>query len=136
MNRFSLAVGIFVASMGWATAGLSAEPPSQPSSVERSASPSPSDQCKSLTGQARTECEKTAAKLEQPAEDSSTVGENDPVKVPHHSSPVLNTEKEKAVSKAQREGKDPEKALEKVEEKHPDPVVNPATQEPPTHSDR
>lgn len=46
--------------------------------------------------------------------------------VPEHSSPVMATEEQKAVTEARRKGKDPQKALEKVEKKNPKPAEDPS----------
>jgi hypothetical protein len=112
MKYRSLATAaVCVALMGWMTAGFAADPPAK---VEP---PAKFKECKGVTGDARKECDKVAAKMQ--ASKAKDPAEGEQINRPdvQHSSPIMTDDKEKAEDTARSKGKDPRKAVEKVEQK-------------------
>jgi len=99
------------------TAGAFAADPA-PSIAAAAASPAKS--CVSLTGAAKQECDRVAAEMKKSMEKSE--GPDDAKAVGMHSSPVMVDDKEKAVNDANRKGKDPRKAVEKIEARDAPPA--------------
>jgi hypothetical protein len=97
--------------MGCATGAFAADPPP---------APHPEKTCTTLEGDARAECERVAKKLVESAKNPK--GPDDAKAVGMHSSPVMIDEKERAIVDAERKGKDPRKAVEKIEAKENPPA--------------
>ncbi|HEY4368804.1 MAG TPA: hypothetical protein VGN07_16335 [Steroidobacteraceae bacterium] len=120
MKHRSIATAVVsVALMGWMTAGFTADPPAK---VEP---PAKFKECKSATGDARKECDKVAAKMQESK--MKDPGEGEQINRPdvQHSSPIMTDDKEKAEEAAHRKGKDPRKAVEKLEQKDQAPAKQP-----------
>ncbi|MET0497214.1 MAG: hypothetical protein ABW106_02955 [Steroidobacteraceae bacterium] len=84
------------------------------------AASSPAKSCTSLTGAARQECDRVAAEMKKSVEKSE--GPDDAKAVGMHSSPVMIDDKEKVINDANRKGKDPRKAVEKIEARDQPPA--------------
>jgi hypothetical protein len=77
----------------------------------------PEKTCTSLEPAAKTECERVAKEMKQSARDSKGPSDASTEGVGMHSSPVMTDQKELAIEDAKRKGKDPRKAVEKIEAK-------------------
>lgn len=103
-----------VAGMTMSSVALAADTPAVP---ERPAT-TVTNSCDTSTGQTKVECEKVARQIAaDPAGKNLRRGADDGVDKMTHSSPVMQTEEERAIEDARKKGKDPKKALEKVKEK-------------------
>ena len=76
-------------------------------------------ECETLTAAAKEECERVAREMDKSQRDltHSSSAPNDPQNDPQyvsHSSPIMTTKEEKAVTDAPAKGKDPQAELKKV----------------------
>jgi hypothetical protein len=83
----------------------------------------PEKSCTSLAAEAKAECERVAAKMRESAKDAKGPNDASTEGVGMHSSPVMTDQKEMAVEEAHRKGKDPRKAVEKIEAKDNPPAT-------------
>jgi hypothetical protein len=77
----------------------------------------PEKSCTDLAADAKAECERVAAKMKESAKDSKGASDASTEGVGMHSSPIMTDQKELAAENAAKKGKDPRKAVEKLEEK-------------------
>jgi len=122
MNTLPLMVSVLAIAMLDLLAAMSpasaAEPPASGVSTGTSAV-----DCKGLAADARKECERVSAKMVKSRTEPTTpdtasaAAANGGEQALHHSSPIMVTEKERVLAEAQRKGKDPHKAIEKINAK-------------------
>jgi hypothetical protein len=90
----------------------------------------PEKSCTDLSAEAKVECERVAKQMKESAKNPTGPSDSSTEGVGMHSSPVMTDQKELAVEKANKQGKDPRKAVEKLEKKD-NPSANPSTNPPP-----
>lgn len=86
--------------------------------------PSVVKDCKGLKDQALRECQKVARQMEESAKGTdqpeTEAASNSDANDMHHSSPIMRTKEERTVTEARKQGKDPQKELEKLKKKDTD----------------
>jgi len=102
-------------------AAFAADPPTPGSAPPGSAV----KDCNGLAPDAKKECQKVAAQMDQTALGKPSPPSGNPpdagANALHHSSPIMQTPEERAAAKATAKGQDPKKAIEKLHAKEGQP---------------
>ena len=117
-QRYVIATMSSLVLMGSMASALAADAPAKKNAVPQA---HPEKSCTDLSAEAKTECERVAQKMKESARDGKSPNDSGTEGVGMHSSPVMIDQKEKAVEDANRKGKDPRKAVEKIEAKENPP---------------